>query len=365
MKTLDLEKLVKLAWKFVVTKKYSFLGGALAVVLVVAIILVVANWRARRKDLRASGFADKETGALWALRFYKDIYLLRFNRETSVSSIRAKFPWLKDKFGQPFVIAVERNWPRWFFIQSIFHIVAERFPAKAFPQKMSNDNPWMLLIGQDGLKRQVSIDISNISLLYLCGEAGSGKTQCANLVLKQFDQKFVISTKPFDFPELPVVDSSDSKNLDSIEEVLNEVARELEIRKSKLGEGIKHVKELGLSKLVVCFDEANILLNVGYWDREHKEQILRIISKTRALIRQGRAYGIIVMICTQKGRSDELQLGSVKDGILLVGRVDTKAISTELIDSEEACDPTLKPGVFFLRDSFGIRKIQVYWDLRG
>ncbi|WP_374029681.1 AAA family ATPase [Bdellovibrio bacteriovorus] len=364
MNKLDLEKLVMLAWKFVAINKYAFLGVALAVALVGTIILTVAGWRARRKDLRASGFADKDTHGLWAFRFYNDIYLFRFNREISASNVRNKFPWLKDKFGYSFVIAVERNWPRWLFFQSFFQIVAERFPQKAFPKRIGKVNPWTLLIGQDGLKRQVLIDISNISLLYLCGEAGSGKTQCANLILKQFDQKFVISTKPFDFPGYPVVDSSDPKNLNAIEELLNDVARELEHRKTKLGEGIKHVKELGLTKLVVCIDEANILLNVGYWDREHKEQILRIISKSRALIRQGRAYGIIVMICTQKGRSDELQLGSVKDGILLVGRVDTKAISTELIDSEEACDSTLKPGVFFIRDSHGIRKVQVYWDLK-
>lgn len=362
MTQLEFKKAVQIIGKLLQRHQYPILGILLFVVIIG--ILTIASWRARRNDLRACGFADKVSNALWAFRFYTAIYLFRFNRETSVSNVRNKFPWLKDKFGQSFVIAVERNWPRWIFLPSYLKIVAENFPKKSFPTRGLKRKPWTLLIGKDGLTRPVSIDISNIALMYLCGESGSGKTQCANLLLKQFDQKYVVSTKPFDFPGYPVIDSSDSKNLEAIERLLNEVGLELEARKSKLGDGIKHVKELGLNSLVVCIDEANILLNVGYWDREHKDQILRIISKTKALVRQGRSYGIVVMICTQKGRSDELQLGSVKDGILIVGRVDTKAISTELIDTEEACDPTLKPGIFFLRDSFGIRKIQVYWDLK-
>lgn len=346
--------------------KSTELRVAISTLAILVLILIIASWRARRSDLKADGWADRERkNAIWAARFWKDIYLFRFNRSITARWIEDKLLWLEQKYQIPFAASKECNWPRFLHLRSFIRIYAENFPNQIGLPKRFKRKTYQLILGVDQLKRPIGIELENIALIFVAGEPGSGKSALLRLIASQGSSRqniYVVGAKAFDFPNFNVLENENANDRSRILDLLRHIEAERLIRKEKIKEAnTNHAAKAGLEPLILIVDEAHLLLRLDSYEKPEKsvaEEIMRLIKK---LIRVGRAYGIITVIATQKAKASELDIGSVRDGVVICGKLDTRAMSEELFDSSIATSPSLVRGIFVIRDQHGVRKFKGYY----
>jgi len=313
--------------------------------------------RSHWKALNQKGYGDVASGKINCWKAITSLYFVKFNRTKTIRDFENDIIWLSQIFNEEFFIVRELRWPRLLGLKSIMKVSTLNFPEKV-KTPMSQD-VWNITIGKTASGTLAQIKLSPISEIFISGLPGSGKSFCAKNILEHFKfhkLEYVVATsKPFDYPDHHCLDICNG-----IEPLLGK-AKELwsqceEFKKLLTLNRKTHVKDIDIKPRLLMIDEAHQILRKQP-KNETQNELVELVTK---IIRQGRAYGLIVCIITQKAQKSELDI-PIRDGCLVVGRVDTNEISNALVDSDLLTRQLLRGGVMVLKDLEKVQIIKGSW----
>ena len=215
--------------------------------------------------------------------------------------------------------------------------------------KCLRQEDFVLVLGK-GLLGEETINLTKTPHVLLGGSTGSGKSVLLKLLVMQCVKKgAVVYIADFkggvDFPsmwhEKCKLIFSEQKFL----EVLSDIVAILEERKEFFREaGCANFSEYNkatksdLQRIIIACDEVAEVLDKTGLGKEAKEQILQIESKLSVIARQGRAFGIHMILATQRPDSNILS-GQIKNNMdcRICGRAD-KVLSQIILDNSDAVD---------------------------
>ena len=233
-----------------------------------------------------------------------------------------------------------------------------------------------LVLGKS-LMGTVTVDLAKIPHILLGGSTGSGKSVLLKLLLMQAVKKnAIVSIADFkggvDFP--PIWHSKCKMCFDeyNLSQLLTELVDELQRRKTLLAASgqpniDRYNEAMGedLPRYIFACDEiAEVLDNTGL-TKPQKEVVEKIVRSLSMTARQGRAFGIHMILATQRPDANILS-GQIKNNVncRICGRADT-ILSQIILDSTAAAEQIPKDarGRFLLHDG---TLFQAYWfDDRG
>ncbi len=221
----------------------------------------------------------------------------------------------------------------------------------------------LLLLGR-GLTGDIIINIDKTPHILIGGNTGSGKTillQC--LLWQAIEQADVVYVADFkggvDFPrawqEFAYIITNEQKLL----VLLNRLADTLEKRKQLFKEveaaNITEYRQKAgdyMQRIVFACDEVAELLDRTGADKERKELLAQIEARLALIARQGRAFGVHLILATQRPDANILS-GQIKNNmnIRICGRADT-TLSTIIIGDGRAAEqiPHDAQGRFLMED---------------
>ena len=221
----------------------------------------------------------------------------------------------------------------------------------------------LLLLGR-GLTSDITINIDKTPHILIGGNTGSGKTillQC--LLWQAIEQADVVYVADFkggvDFPrawqEFAYIITNEQKLL----VLLNRLADTLEKRKQLFKEveaaNITEYRQKAgdyMQRIVFACDEVAELLDRTGADKERKELLAQIEARLALIARQGRAFGVHLILATQRPDANILS-GQIKNNmnIRICGRADT-TLSTIIIGDGRAAEqiPHDAQGRFLMED---------------
>ena len=218
----------------------------------------------------------------------------------------------------------------------------------------------------------VTVDLARVPHILLGGATGSGKSVLLKLLLMQANKKgAIVCIADFkggvDFPPVWHKECQMCFEEQSTLELLTELTEELERRKQLLKAAglpnIDHynaVTDENLQRYIFACDELAEMLDKTGLTKEQKEIVVKIESKLSVIARQGRAFGIHLILATQRPDSTILN-GQIKNNIncRICGRADN-VLSTIILDNTDAADqiPEDAQGRFILQ---GGTTFQAYW----
>lgn len=222
-----------------------------------------------------------------------------------------------------------------------------------------SEEEFKLLIGISRFGKE-SIDINTTPHTLVGGGSGSGKSMLLKLLLMQCIKKNAV-VKLCDFKG--GVDYSDIwhercsiiTTPENMNEQLDDVLTILEERRQLLRES-KHpniyeynrVSDEKIDRIIVACDEVAEVLDKTGLDKEEKALINQIEGKLSKIARLGRAFGIHLILATQRPDADVLK-GQIKNniGYRICGRAD-KVLSQIILDNSDGADmiPQDAKGVF-------------------
>lgn len=258
------------------------------------------------------------------------------------------------------------------------HVLLYAVPARnALPDRVEwkpeylIQEPFALALGES-LLGPVTLDLATIPHVLLGGSTGSGKSVILKLLLMQCVEKgatvFLADFKGgVDFPQIwhhrcrMVFD--EGKLLD----VLTDITATLEQRKDKLrAAGCANIDQYNqqaptpMQRIVLACDEVAELLDKTGMGKDGKEQIAKIEGRLAMIARQGRAFGIHMILATQRPDANILA-GQIRNNInaRICGRADN-VLSQIILDNTDASDkiPKNAQGRFLLHDG---TLLQGYW----
>ncbi len=211
---------------------------------------------------------------------------------------------------------------------------------------------------------RVSINLAKIPHILLGGSTGSGKSVLLKLLIMQCVKKgaevYIADFKGgVDF--LPVwhrkcnIITDENKLL----EILTMLVEELEHRKEILrNSGYANIGEYNtqntdkLKRIIFACDEVAEVLDKTGLSKESKELVCKIEGKLSVIARQGRAFGIHLILATQRPDANILS-GQIRNNIdfRVCGRADN-ILSQIILDNTEAADkiPKESQGLFVTHD---------------
>ena len=218
----------------------------------------------------------------------------------------------------------------------------------------------------------VSVDLSRVPHILLGGATGSGKSVLLKLLLMQANKKGAnVCIADFkggvDFPPAWHKECRMCFEEQSTLELLTELTEELERRKRLLkAAGLPNIDHYNavtgenLQRYIFACDELAEMLDKTGLTKEQKEIVVKIESKLSIIARQGRAFGIHLILATQRPDSTILN-GQIKNNIncRICGRADN-VLSMIILDNTDAADqiPEDAQGRFILQDG---TIFQAYW----
>lgn len=232
------------------------------------------------------------------------------------------------------------------------------------------DFAFTLGICLDGL---YSVDLNVAPHVLIAGSTGSGKTVLIKNIIHQALKKgaevYLIDLKGgLDYPE-------DWKNRDcsfcaeqqSALSLLAQAVEELERRKIILAqhhspniEVYRREHDGSLAHILIVLDEIAELTDTTGLDKEHKEMVHTTIALLSTLARMGRAYGIHLLVGTQRPDANILP-GQIKNNcdVRICGRADN-TLSIIILDNADAADkiPKDSRGRFLTNDG---TEFQGFW----
>lgn len=236
------------------------------------------------------------------------------------------------------------------------HVLVECVSAK---NKLPNIITWNetdlskkefeLLIGVSQFGRE-SIDINTTPHVLIGGGTGSGKSKLLKLLLIQCIKKGS-TVKIFDFKsgiDFPKVWHEKCSIITTPEEMNKQLSNMLEImekrRRLLVEKGKPNIYEYNkisttkINRFIVACDEVAEVLDKTGLDKEQKVLISQIESKISTIARQGRAFGIHLILATQRPDADILK-GQIKNniGYRICGRAD-KVLSQIILDNSEGAN---------------------------
>ena len=234
-----------------------------------------------------------------------------------------------------------------------------------------SDKNFVLMLGRS-YTRAVSVNLSHTPHVLLGGSTGSGKSVLLKLMLMQALKKgasvYIADFKGgVDFPSAwhykcrMCFEEQDALTL------LTELVTELESRKALLCDAdCRNIDDYNLSsssrldrKIFACDEVAEMLDKTGR-DKDDKELLKQIEGKLSTIARQGRAFGIHLILATQRPDANILA-GQIKNNLdfRICGKADN-VLSQIILDNTNAADQIPKDarGRFILSDG---TVFQAYW----
>ena len=218
----------------------------------------------------------------------------------------------------------------------------------------------------------VTMDLARVPHILLGGATGSGKSVLLKLLLMQANKKGAnVCIADFkggvDFPPVWHKECRMCFEEQSTLELLTELAEELERRKRLLkAAGLPNIDHYNaatgdnLKRYIFACDELAEMLDKTGLTKEQKEIAVKIESRLSVIARQGRAFGIHLILATQRPDSTILN-GQIKNNIncRICGRADN-VLSQIILDNTNAADqiPEDAQGRFLLHDG---TVFQAYW----
>ena len=218
----------------------------------------------------------------------------------------------------------------------------------------------------------VTMDLARVPHILLGGATGSGKSVLLKLLLMQANKKGAnVCIADFkggvDFPPVWHKECRMCFEEQSTLELLTELAEELERRKRLLkAAGLPNIDHYNavtgenLQRYIFACDELAEMLDKTGLTKEQKEIVVKIENKLSIIARQGRAFGIHLILATQRPDSTILN-GQIKNNIncRICGRADN-VLSMIILDNTDAADqiPEDAQGRFLLHDG---TIFQAYW----
>ena len=218
----------------------------------------------------------------------------------------------------------------------------------------------------------VTVDLAKIPHILLGGATGSGKSVLLKLLLMQaFKKDAVVCIADFkggvDFPTVWHERCRMCFEEQATLELLTELVEELENRKKKLSasgqpniDRYNEVTDENLKRYIFACDEIAEMLDKTGLTKEQKEIVGKIENRLSMIARQGRAFGIHLILATQRPDANILS-GQIKNNlnIRICGRAD-HILSQIILDNTEAADqiPDYAQGRFITQDE---TVFQAYW----
>ena len=225
------------------------------------------------------------------------------------------------------------------------------------------DDDSTLILGKSqlGLER---VDLSKIPHILLGGSTGSGKSILLKVLLVQsLKKKAIVSIADFkggvDFPRVWHDKCKICFDEDTLLKLLTELTNELQQRKTLFREiGCANISNYNkhsavpLQRHIFACDEVAEVLDKTGLTKEQKERIGLIENRLSMIARQGRAFGIHLILATQRPDANILS-GQIRNNIdcRVCGRADT-ILSQIILDNTTAAEqiPKDKAGRFILHD---------------
>ena len=218
----------------------------------------------------------------------------------------------------------------------------------------------------------VTVDLARIPHILLGGATGSGKSVLLKLLLMQANKKGAkVCIADFkggvDFPPVWHKECRMCFEEQSTLELLTELVEELERRKTLLkASGLPNIDHYNtatgenLQRYIFACDELAEMLDKTGLTKDQKETVNKIEGLLSTIARQGRAFGIHLILATQRPDSTILN-GQIKNNIncRICGRADN-VLSMIILDNTDAADliPEDAQGRFLLK---GGSMFQAYW----
>ena len=224
----------------------------------------------------------------------------------------------------------------------------------------------------------VMVDLAKVPHILLGGSTGSGKSVLLKLLLMQAIRKETdVCIADFkggvDFPPAWHKSCRMCFEEQSTLELLTELTEELERRKGLFASaGLPNIdsynagREEKLKRHIFACDEIAEMLDKTGLTKEQKETVTKIESRLSMIARQGRAFGIHLILATQRPDANILS-GQIRNNIncRICGRADN-ILSQIILDNTAAAEqiPKDASGRFILHDG---TVFQAYWfdDTKG
>ena len=226
-----------------------------------------------------------------------------------------------------------------------------------------NRDDFVLVLGR-GLTGLVTVNLATTPHILLGGSTGSGKSVLLKLMVMEAIKKgAVVCVADFkggvDYPAVWHEHCRFCLALEELVPLLDELLAILEERKrlfknvgcANLGEYNAAMNEDLPRYIFACDEVAEVLDKTGF-SKEQKEQVAQVESRLATIARQGRAFGIHLILATQRPDANILA-GQIKNNIdcRICGRADN-VLSQIILDSTDAADriPKTSRGRFLLHD---------------
>lgn len=226
-----------------------------------------------------------------------------------------------------------------------------------------NNEDFVLVLGR-GLAGLVTVNLATTPHILLGGSTGSGKSVLLKLlVMESIKKGAVVCVADFkggvDYPAVWHEYCRFCFTLEELVPLLDELLAILEERKrlfknvgcANLGEYNAATNE-DLPRYIFACDEVAEVLDKTGLNKEQKEQVAQVESRLASIARQGRAFGIHLILATQRPDANILA-GQIKNNIdcRICGRADN-VLSQIILDSTDAADriPKTSRGRFLLHD---------------
>lgn len=238
-------------------------------------------------------------------------------------------------------------------------------------ENMLSKECFEIVLGE-GYSGRVSVNISKIPHMLIGGSTGSGKSILLKLVLMQCIKKgakiYIADFKGgVDFPNVWHKKCCLLTDEETLLKVLIDVTTELKRRKQILrNAAFANIDEYNrntekkLQRIIFACDEIAEVLDKTGLTKQQKDEILKIESELSLIARQGRAFGIHLVLATQRPDAAILN-GQIRNNIdtRICGRADN-VLSQIILDNTDASDKIAKSSQGrFLTNSGKI--FQAYW----
>ena len=238
-------------------------------------------------------------------------------------------------------------------------------------ENLLSDENFEIVLGE-GYSGRVSINIAKIPHMLIGGSTGSGKSVLLKLVLMQCVKKgakvYIADFKGgVDFPNVWHKKCCLLTDEETLLKVLIDVTTELKRRKQILrNAAFANIDEYNrntekkLQRIIFACDEIAEVLDKTGLTKQQKDEISKIESELSIIARQGRAFGIHLVLATQRPDAAILN-GQIRNNIdtRICGRADN-VLSQIILDNTDASDKIAKSSQGrFLTNSGKI--FQAYW----
>lgn len=229
--------------------------------------------------------------------------------------------------------------------------------------KYLSDEDFILIFGQSRTG-QTKINLAKIPHILLGGSTGSGKSVLLKLLIMQCVKKdaevFIADFKGgVDFLPIWHERCNIITEENTLLEILTELVNELENRKQLFREyGCANISEYNkmnapkIKRIVFACDEVAEVLDKTGLSKEAKELATQIEGKLSIIARQGRAFGIHLILATQRPDANILA-GQIRNNIdfRVCGRADN-VLSQIILDNTNAAEqiPKDSQGLFITHD---------------